>query len=111
MHILFKTAKLRELCNDDRVARKKLGARCAKKLRARLDDLDAAQALQAFRALPGGCHQLTGNLSGCLSIALHGGFRLVFRPAHETSPRKPDGGLDWARVTKVEIVSIEDYHD
>jgi hypothetical protein len=36
--------------------------------------------------------------------------RLIFAPAHEPVPRKPDGGLDWTQVTAVCILDVEDYH-
>jgi len=109
--ILFDTTDLEELCNDDRSAKKKLGAPCAKKLPSRLDDLDAASNLEAMRTLPGKCHELKGDLAGCLAISLHGGFRLVFRPEHEPPPLKEDGGLDWRAVTSIRVMSVEDYHD
>ena len=43
MEIRFKDKKLRELCEKRAAAEKKLGSACARKLRARLDDLDAAE--------------------------------------------------------------------
>jgi len=36
--------------------------------------------------------------------------RLVFEPADDPVPRRPDGGLDWERVTSVMIWEIGDYH-
>lgn len=111
MIILFDTTDLEKLCNDDRTARKKLGAACAKKLRSRLDDLDAVSNLEAMRMLPGRCHELKGNLAGRLAVELQGGFRLVFRPEDEPPPLKDDGGLDWRSVTSIRVVSVEDYHD
>ena len=38
-------------------------------------------------------------------------YRLIFRPAEEPVPVKEDGGLDWARVTAVVIIGIEDTHE
>ena len=37
-------------------------------------------------------------------------YRLLFEPAHDPLPRKPDGGLDWAGVTAIRILGVEDYH-
>jgi proteic killer suppression protein len=37
--------------------------------------------------------------------------RLVFKPADDPPPRKPDGGLDWTQVRSIEIVGIGDYHE
>lgn len=111
MDILFATDRLERLCTDDRTARKELGRDGAKKLRRRLDDLDAAPSLATLRALPGQCHELKGDRDGCLAVRLHGGWRFVFEPADEPVPRKPDGGLEWERVTAVRVVAVEDYHD
>jgi proteic killer suppression protein len=36
--------------------------------------------------------------------------RLIFEPDHETKPTKPDGGLDWQKVTRVLVLEIVDYH-
>lgn len=111
MRISYEKEKLRALCNDDRLAKKKLGGPCAKKLRARLDDLDAASSLDDFRWLPGGCHELKGNRAGRLALDLAGGWRLVFRPEDDPVPTKSDGGLDWKGVTCIFVVAVEDYHD
>jgi proteic killer suppression protein len=37
--------------------------------------------------------------------------RLVFEPAHETTPRLEDDGIDWSQVTQICIIWIGDYHD
>ena len=42
MEIHFRDKKLRELCEQRAVAVKQLGDICARKLRARLDDLESA---------------------------------------------------------------------
>lgn len=109
LDILFANDRLRALCNDDRKAKKELGAAGAKKLRARLDDLEAAACLEVMRPLPGHCHELKHDRAGELAVYLDGGCRLGFRPC-EPVPRKPDGGLDWTKVTSIEVVYVGDYH-
>jgi len=111
VEIAYGDKSLERLCNDDAHAKKKLGPLNAKKLRARLDDLDAAATLAVMRTLPGGCHELKADLAGCLGIDLHKGFRIVITPGHDPVPIKGDGGLDWALVTAVRVVKIGDYHD
>lgn len=111
MDVTFKTAELRLLCNDERAGKKKLGAPGQKKLRGRLDDLAAASTLAEVRNLPGRCHELKGDRAGHLALDLHGGCRLEICPAHAPRPTKPDGGLDWTRVTRVCVVYVGDYHD
>lgn len=64
-----------------------------------------------MRGLPGRCHELKADRQGQLAIELHGGKRLILAPNHDPVPCKPDGGLDWARVTCVTIIEVVDYHD
>ena len=112
MLIAFRNSKLRKMANSDREAMAKLGKQGARKLRARLDDLDAASTLEDMRHLPAAkCHELKGNRKGFLAVALHGGWRVMFEPNHDPIPLKEDGGLDWSRVEAIRITDIEDYHD
>jgi len=56
------------------------------------------------------CHELKGDRTGQLSLDLDHPYRLIIEPAHDPIPRKPDGGLDWNKVTAVMIVGVEDTH-
>lgn len=110
--IAFQTEQLAKLCNESKALRRKYGAEGEKLVRRRLDDLRAAPSLAAMAKLPAArCEELKGNRAGELSVRLHGGYRLIFRPGHDPVPRKPDGGLDWTAVTVATILGIEDYHD
>lgn len=83
----------------------------AKVLRQRLDELYDADVLAQIRFLPGPrCHELKGNRAGQLSVDLAGPYRLIFEPADDPVPTKPDGGLDWRRVTAVRIREVTDTH-
>lgn len=79
-------------------------------IRWRLDDLKAADLLEDLRNLSGRCHELTGDRAGQLSLDLRGPYRLLFTPAEEPVPTNAEGGLDWARVTAVEVIRMEDTH-
>jgi len=114
MRISFSTKKLRKLANSDREALKKLGKQGARKLRTRLDELDAAITLEDMTHFPAAdCHELKGDFAGSLAVRLHGGWRIVFEPDHDPAPRKPppDGGLDRNQVTAILVTAITDYHD
>ena len=100
---------LRALCEQQRLAVKELGRPCARKLHSRLADLMAAAHVRELVA--GRPHPLTGDRLGQFALSLHGGVRLVFEPDHNPVPMLPDGGIDWARVTRIRIVFIGDYHD
>ena len=81
----------------------------AKKLRARLADLDAAENLDQVRV--GRPHWLKGDFAGCLSLDLDGGRRLVIKPANNPLPVLPDGSVDRCQVTRVRVEYIGNYHD
>ena len=84
----------------------------AKCLRARLDELHDADALEDLRHLPQArCHEMTDDRKGQLSFDLQQPYRLICVPADDPIPRKPDGGLDWPRVTAVEVLEITDTHE
>lgn len=109
MEINFKDKKIRDLCEKQAVAEKKLGAACARKLRARLSDMEAASRVTDLVA--GNPHPLKGDRAGQFALDLAGGWRLVFAPDHDPCPTRPDGGIDWFQVTIVCIEYIGDYHD
>ena len=109
MDIHFRDKKLRELCEKRAVAVKQLGDICARKLRARLDDLESAGNVTDL--LAGSPHPLKGDRAGQFAVSLAGGWRLVFAPHHDPAPRHADGSIDWRQVTIVCIEFIGDYHD
>ena len=111
MDILFKTDKLRRLCCDSKLARRAWSTLLAEKLRKRLDEMRDADTLDDLRRVPQShCEELKGNRKGRLSVRLEGGCRLIFEPADDPVPRKPDGGLNWLEVQTVRILDVEDYH-
>jgi proteic killer suppression protein len=77
----------------------------------RLAQLQAAETLANVIALLfGRCHALKGDRKGQFSVDVRHPFRLIFEPAHDPVPTKDDGGLDPAKVTRVRVLSVEDYH-
>lgn len=111
MQVCFKNSKLHKVCSDDREMRKTFGERMCQKLQQRLAELSAVDTLDDMSYLPPArCHQLT-NRDHVFSVDLEHPFRMLFRPAHEPTPLKMDGGIDRQRVTKIEVIAIEDTHD
>jgi len=100
---------VRELCEKQAVAVKKLGPQCARKLRSRLGDLEAAERVSDLIA--GNPHPLKGDRLGQFALDLASGHRLAFQAANDPIPRHEDGSMDWAQVTIVCIEFIGDYHD
>jgi proteic killer suppression protein len=111
MVIYFKTKKLQKICNNRTESIKKFGPKMARKLQQRLMELKAASCLDDIsRVPPPRCHQLSGNRIGQLSVDLEHPYRLLFIPANNPIPVTQDGGLEWAKVTEIEIVEIADTH-
>lgn len=102
-------ADLEALCTTERLQKKHLGGVGARKLRARLADLAAAGRVTDLVA--GRPHPLKGDRAGQFAVDLDGGRRLVFEPAHDPVPERPDGSPAWDQVTAIRIVYIGDYHD
>lgn len=109
MEIHFKDKKLRELCEKQAAATKKLGDNGARKLRSRLADLIAVTYVTDLVA--GNPHPLKGDRLGQFSLDLAGGCRLVFASANEPVPLRQDASIDWSAVTIICIEYIGDYHD
>ncbi len=110
MEIEFESNRLSKLMNNSVKLSQKYGPHMYKKIRQRLDDLEAADCLEEMRMLPGECHELTGDRSGQLALHLVHPQRLVFEPADNPPSVKEDEGIDWPRVKKVRILEIVDYH-
>ncbi len=112
MVILFKTTKLEKECNNENLMVRRFGANRVRLLKRRLTELAAATALEDLRHLPQmRCHELKGNKKGQLSVDLDHPYRLIFESANNPVPRKPDGGLDWVKVTEIQIIGVEDTHE
>lgn len=109
MDIEFSDSDLQALCEQQRVMLRKLGNNCARKLRTRLADLQAAANVTEL--LAGHPHPLKGDRSGQFSLDLAGGIGLVFEPANFPIPKREDNSIAWESVNKVRIVFIGDYHD
>jgi len=108
MDILFKDRRLERLCREEKKMVRELGASVAKKLKARLKDLSAANHMGEIKT--GRPHLLTGNFSGCMALDLGGLIRLVFEAADDPLPFRSDNSIDWFKVTRVRVVFIGDYH-
>jgi plasmid maintenance system killer protein len=111
MDIIFKDKKFNKWCNEYQLLVKKCGSDRAKRIRRRLDDLSAAELLSDMRNLSGRCHELIGDRAGQLSLDLDHPYRLIFEPANNPVPQKPEGGIDWTQITAVRIIGVDDTHE
>lgn len=90
---------------------RKFGDVRARLIGSRLDDLHAADSLADMRNLPGRCHELTGDREGTFSIDLDGPYRLLFKSGHIPVPLKPDGGIDWTKISSIIVLGVENTHE
>jgi len=111
MDIVFSNHKFEKECNNQRLLERNHGADRAKRIRRQLDNLRATNILEDMRNLPGRCHELHGDKAGKLSLDLDHPYRLIFEPADEPIPTKPDGGINWNKVTTVRILGVENTHE
>ena len=111
MDILFESDNAAQEFNDTRRLVRSHNVQRAKLIRRRLDDLRAAPTLETMRSLPGRCHELKGDRALQLSIDLDGPYRLILYPAHNPVPLKPDGGMDWKKVTAITIKEVRNTHE
>ena|SRR6266567_3939394 len=115
MDICFADSKLGKECNDARRLVKRHGQIRADKLQSRLSVLREAKALSDLGVPytgPHRCHELHGTRAGHFSVDLDHPYRLIFKPINDPLPmREQGGGLDWKRITAIEILGIEDTHE
>ena len=110
MDISYANSRIRKICTDAKVADKELGKAGARKLQERLEQMHEAENLETLRFAAGDWHELKGDRKGQLACSLMKLTRLVFTPANDPLPTKPDGGLDWSQVTAIVNLEIRDYH-
>lgn len=111
MELSFANTKLRKELADEKTIMRNYGPDNGRRVCLRLVQLMAAENLESLRLLPQlRAHELTGDRAGQISLDVKHPRRLLVVPDHDETPRKPDGGLDWKRVTKVKILGIIDTH-
>lgn len=93
---------------------KRFGKEMARKIRARMEVLAAAESLADFwppSSGPERCHELKGDRAGTFSMDLKHPYRLLFVPVEEEPPKdRSDELKHWGAITAIEVVSIEDTH-
>lgn len=97
----FETEALRDICERDKFARKRLGAKVADALRRRLSDF---QSIDSFDDLP---FAKPRKRSGQCVFQLPEGWQLVVTAGHAENPTLPSGRIDWSRVSRLKILKIE----
>ena len=111
MEIVFVSRKIEKACNSERESVRMWGAENARKIRQRLAELNAAATLADMgRFPPARLHALKGDRKGQFAVDVKHPFRLLFDPAHDPVSLKDDCGVDLARITRIRVLLVEDYH-
>jgi plasmid maintenance system killer protein len=108
VEITFETDKLAKLYNNRAMLDRTYGVACSKKIRQRLQELEAVESLADM--VFGRPHELKGNRAGQVSVDLVHPLRLIFRPTAQPAPVRTDGGLDRSMVKSVTIIEVTDPH-
>ena len=111
MQVSFTNHKLAKLLGNQQQTLRTYGPENGKRILLRLQQVADAGNLAEFARLPQTrVHELVANRNEQISVDVKHPFRLLMVPDHPKTPRKADGGLDWAGITKVTIIEIIDPH-
>jgi len=108
VEIAFAKKSLRQLCESERRGRRLLGASVAERLKRRLADFQAAECVTDLVA--GRPREIESAQPGHMAIDLGEGFQLTFASNHGQAPLADGSRIDWSRVSRVKILSIERHH-
>jgi len=111
MRVTFTSGKLAKDCSSDRERLRRFGAERARKLKLRLDQMQAAASITELMTLPGTrCHQLSTDRDEQFSVDLDGPYRLIFEVDVDPVPRRQDAGIDLDAIDAVAVIEIADTH-
>lgn len=102
--LAFADEKLRQTCESNRSARRRLDENVVTCLQARLADLRAADSLSELITME--LARLDSSDDGRLVIPLGSDYVLAVSANHRPEPRSPSGKLEWEKVSRIKILSI-----
>lgn len=108
LELAFSDKQLRQLCEAEAIARRKLGEKVAAALKHRLADLRAATSVKDLIA--GNPRELGASRPGDMAVDLADGYTMIFRSNHAALPVLATNLVDWSRVSRIQIVQIGSEH-
>lgn len=102
LEISFANKQLREICENETVAKEVYGDLCAKKLFSRLSDLRASETI--YDVLAGNPTKVNALE---ISITLDNKSKLIITANHISNPLTDKNEIDWDRVSRIKIIDIE----
>jgi proteic killer suppression protein len=109
LEISFADKLLRQLCENEAIAKRKLGTKVAEKLKRRLADLRAATCIKDLATVRP--YELEGIHQKQIALDLCDDYRIVLCANHNSVPLLDSGAIDWSMVNRVKILRIEGTHD
>ena len=111
MQISFINNKLAKLLSSQKETLRTYGPDNGRRILLRLQQMADSASLAELARLPQTrVHELKADRDEQISVDVKHPYRLLLVPDHAETPRKPDGGLDWTRITKVTVTEIADTH-
>ncbi|MGH8777581.1 hypothetical protein [Paraburkholderia sp.] len=105
IQLAFQTANLRQICESSLSAKRSLGEDAAHSLRTRLADLCASTSPVDLVNL--GLAAFDSGSDVRIFIYIEGSYTVTATVNNHPEPRLEDDQLDWKRVTRLKILSIE----
>lgn len=105
LELSFDAKPLRDICESEETAKRKLGPAVARELKRCLADLRAAASIEDLPM----ANMQKGEDSCVFDLA--SSCRLVVIPSHIKNPLLESGVIDWATVRRIKVVRIECDHD
>lgn len=105
MEVAFDTKQLRDLCESQKNAERRMNISAAEALRSCFADIMAAANVDEFRLV-----RPTSSLRGdgaMIDIPLADGYRLRFCQNHIECPKLANGSISWSTVTRVKIMGVD----
>jgi proteic killer suppression protein len=111
VELSFRNTKLAKVLNSEREILRTYGPDNGRRIMLRLSNIRDAATLEELSKVPQArVHQLTADRNEQISVDIKHPYRLILVCNHDETPRKDDGGLDWARITKLQLIEIADTH-
>ncbi|MBP0635187.1 hypothetical protein [Cupriavidus sp. AcVe19-6a] len=105
IQLAFQNEKLRQICESSVSAKRRLGEEAARSLRTRLADLRASASPVDMVDLGFAVFDAGSDIQ--IFVYIDGGYAVTATVNNRPEPRLEDGQLDWKRVTRLKILSIE----
>ena len=110
MEIEFSSNRLKKQLTVPLEIKKSYG-NMAHKVNQRMQEMKNSPTLAIFQTLPGPrCHPLKGDMSGEWAVEVSGNYRLLFVIDQNPIPKTKNNSIDTNLITKIKILSVEDYH-